>query len=288
MKKKQEYYSYSQVNTFINCPQKYKLTYIDRIKSKNEGVEAFVGKIVHEVLETIYKNKIEYLIWDSVEAIYYEIWSKRWHDEIFYFNRTMLFGDNRFNTHKYKKYNQAYFKKLGLEYIRNYYLVNKGPDLNMSSVVDTEVSLFVTINNFRFKTIIDRIDKTNSSLEIHDYKTGKPKSKVDLKDDMQLVIYQLALEEKYPDEEIYLNWHYLKEKNIIKQHIRFKKNINEINAVISRISEAIESIIRSKNKLSDKNNFPAKVSFLCNWCYLWENCNKKQEYNEKNPAQNVR
>ena len=284
MKKKQEHYSYSQINTFINCPQKYKLLYIDKIKSKKEGIEAFVGKVVHEVLEFIYKNKIEYLIWDKVEDIYYEIWSSRWHDKIFYFNRTMIFENNKFNKSKYKEYNQAYFKKLGLEYIRNYYIVNHGPNLNMDFVIDTEVLSFVNINKYNFKTIIDRIDKTESSLEIHDYKTGRPKSKGELKNDMQLPIYQLALIDKYPNREIYLNWHFLKEKNIEKQHIRLKKDATEINSIINKISDIVENIIKSKNSKLDEDTFPAKASFLCNWCYLWENCSKKKEYNEENPS----
>ena len=64
-KKNKEYYSYSQINTFLNCPQKYKLIYIKNIKTEKEGIEAFIGKIVHEVLEWIYKQKSEYLISDE-------------------------------------------------------------------------------------------------------------------------------------------------------------------------------------------------------------------------------
>ena len=56
MKKKQKYYSYSQLNTFNNCPQKYKIIYIDKIKSNNESIEAFVGKRVHETLEWLYSD----------------------------------------------------------------------------------------------------------------------------------------------------------------------------------------------------------------------------------------
>ena len=60
-------FSYSQINTFSNCPQKYKLIYIDKIKKPHDSIEAFLGKVVHEVLEWIYKEKMSYLIWDSIE-----------------------------------------------------------------------------------------------------------------------------------------------------------------------------------------------------------------------------
>ena len=33
-------------------------------------------KVVHEVLEWIYKEKMSYLIWDSIEKKYTEIWEK--------------------------------------------------------------------------------------------------------------------------------------------------------------------------------------------------------------------
>ena len=47
-------FSYSKLETYNKCPQKYKLTYVDKIDVKEESIEAFVGKIVHEVLEQIY------------------------------------------------------------------------------------------------------------------------------------------------------------------------------------------------------------------------------------------
>ena len=56
MNKINKYYSYSQINTFLNCPKKYKLIYIDKISIKKESIEAFIGKVVHEVLEWIYKE----------------------------------------------------------------------------------------------------------------------------------------------------------------------------------------------------------------------------------------
>jgi len=286
-KKNKEYYSYSQINTFLNCPQKYKLIYIDNIKTQRESVEGFIGKIVHEVLEWIYKQKIEYLIWDKIEEKYFEIWLDRWHNKIFYFNKKMLFEKNRVNKNKYRKFNQSYFKKIGLEYLRNYYRINGGPNLNYNSTIDTELELYTSINNNTFKVIIDRIDKTGNSIDIHDYKTGRPKSKASLNNDIQLVIYQIAMQEKYPDKNFLLNWHFLKEKTKNKQHIKIKKTSNEILTTINKISKTIKEIVENKNNQSNKISFSAKTSFLCNWCYLWEHCYAKKQYNEKNQALNI-
>ena len=47
-------YSHSRISSFENCPLQYRYRYIDGLKSEVEGVEAFVGKVVHEVLEGLY------------------------------------------------------------------------------------------------------------------------------------------------------------------------------------------------------------------------------------------
>ena len=51
-------YSHSKLATYENCPQKYKLQYIDRIElpEGSEGIEAFLGSRVHDVLEELHKD----------------------------------------------------------------------------------------------------------------------------------------------------------------------------------------------------------------------------------------
>ncbi|MAG20116.1 hypothetical protein CL618_01655 [archaeon] len=49
-------YSHSRLGTFQQCKYKYKLNYIDRIKTDLESIEAFMGKLVHETLEKLYKD----------------------------------------------------------------------------------------------------------------------------------------------------------------------------------------------------------------------------------------
>ena len=284
MNKINKYYSYSQINTFLNCPKKYKLIYIDKILIKKESIEGFIGKVVHEVLEWIYKEKSNFLIWDKIENKYFEFWIKRWHSEIFYFNKKMLFDKNKKN---YKSFNQKHFKKIGLEYLRNYYIASGGPNLNFDSVIGVESTLYTKINGYTFKVIIDRIDKTKDGIHIYDYKTGKSKSKTILNNDIQLPIYQIALEQKYPKQKIYLNWHFLKEKDKEKYHIRISKDKNEINKIKLKITNTINEIKKNKATQDNQLQFSAKTSFLCNWCYLWEYCDAKTEYNEKNNSLNV-
>ena len=75
-------YSHSRITTFENCPYKYKLKDIDRVEIEDfETVETFLGSLVHEVLEKLYKdplngkeNSLEELL-DFYEAQWERIWS---------------------------------------------------------------------------------------------------------------------------------------------------------------------------------------------------------------------
>ena len=50
-------YSYSKLNTYKFCPQKYKIHYLDKVRKPNESIEAFMGKRVHEVLEWFFNQR---------------------------------------------------------------------------------------------------------------------------------------------------------------------------------------------------------------------------------------
>ena len=50
-------FSYSKINTYKICPQRYKINYINKIIKPHESIEAFMGKRVHEVLEWLYNER---------------------------------------------------------------------------------------------------------------------------------------------------------------------------------------------------------------------------------------
>ena len=268
MSSKQHFFSFSQLGTYSNCPQKYKLIYIDKIRKPHDSIEAFMGKVVHEVLEWLYNDKSEYCIWDHIEKKYGKIWDEKWHDDIFI-------------AEIKKQYDTKHFKKMGLECLRNYYHLNGGPTIDYSNVIGVEMKIEFKIDSFHFKTVIDRLDDNDGTVSIHDYKAGKPKTARMLKKDLQLFIYLKAVESvDKPHKQITLNWHYLKEKTRDKQHIQIIKTDEELKEHEKDLLKQVNQIIDAKTK----NLFPAKTSFLCHWCYLWDECEAKKQYNEKNPS----
>src|SRR4030042_6051293 len=79
-------YSNSKLSTYENCPQQYKLRYIDLIKPPEDekGIEAFLGSRVHETLEKLYKEllltKLNSL--DELLEYYNSQWEKNWHENV--------------------------------------------------------------------------------------------------------------------------------------------------------------------------------------------------------------
>ena len=267
---KYRHLSYSQINTFLNCPFKYKLTYIDKVQSNKESIESYMGKVVHEVLEWIYNKRKNYYVWDIIEDKYENIWDSKWHSEIY-------IAPIR------KEYDKNYFMRLGLECLRNYYINHSGPNISTKDLIDNELMINAKIGVYDFRGIIDRLDENEKYVEIHDYKTGKPQTKHMMKKDMQLIIYLLAVRDKYPNKKIALNWHFLKKKKKEEQHIRIVFEEDEILLIKEKILSQADSI-----SLAIKNNkFPPQESFLCNWCYFWNDCKAKQIYNKINPSINA-
>ena len=78
-------YSHSRISTYENCPYQYKLKYIDKIKPEIQNtIEAFMGDIVHQTLEKLYKDKkfSKEISKDSLIKIYKELWDKEYSSDI--------------------------------------------------------------------------------------------------------------------------------------------------------------------------------------------------------------
>ena len=98
---------------------------------------------------------------------------------------------------------------------------------------------------------IDRIDLINeNTVKIIDYKTGKWEvAQKDIKDNLQLGIYALAVSEEFPDKEIIAELYYLRSGRK-KSHTFTKEDIENVKV---RLLEDISTIIQDKSFLPTKN-----------------------------------
>ena len=261
-------YSFSKINTFKLCPQKYKINYIDKVYKPAESIEAFMGKRVHEVIEWTFNNKENISQFCTVDTLlnqYNLIWNQNWHENIYLAQQKYRIVKK--NNRKFKDYisldrNKQIFKNIGIDCIVNFYKrYVKGFNNN---TIGVELKYSLKINGYNFNCIIDRLDKQDDGTYIvYDYKTSKKTiSFSKANNDLQLSLYQLAVENYHKDcKKVILKWYYLRTDEIVTvEHKRDK--VNDLK----------NKIIYLVSKIKNEKIFEAKKSLLCNWCYFWEEC----------------
>ncbi len=244
-------YSNSRIETFEQCPQKYKFRYIQNIRTETEGIEAFVGKRVHETLEKLYRDlKITKL--NSAEDLlrFYESeWEKNWHGKV----RVVRDGIS-----------PGHYFELGKQCIADYYKrfhpFNQGRTLGLEERI--EMKLKDGDKTYTIQGYIDRLtwDPDSETYEIHDYKTGSTvPTQAEADEDRQLALYQLGLLQRWPNaKRIKLIWHYLA-SNIDIVSTRTETDLATLEREVIDVIHQVEE----ETKLG---RWDVRISRLCEWC----------------------
>ncbi len=248
-------YSNSRIGTYENCPQQYKLNYIDKIKlpEEEEGIEAFLGSRVHETLEKLYKD-LKYTKVNSLGELigyYKSIWDKSWHENVVIVKKDYT-KDHYFNT--------------GIDAIVHYY--KRYYPFNQSKTLATEYRLSFKIEDYSIAGYIDRLDCDKDGVyEVHDYKTsGSLPTQEHLDSDRQLALYQIGVKEAYKDaKDIRLIWHYLV----------FDKELtsSRTDAQLKDLKKEVISLIKTIEK---DTTYEPRESNLCDWCGFYDYCPAKK------------
>ncbi len=239
-------YSASRLETYRQCPQKFKFNYLDHIPSALEGIEAFMGSRVHEALEKLYSD-LRFCKPVSIEGVLAEYrrgWDARWHAEVRIIRDEMTPDDyfaigQKCLVDYYARYQPfAQTRTLGLEYPIKLRLDDAG--------------------EYQMQGFMDRLSQPRQGvLWIHDYKTkGFFPTQRELDEDRQLAYYQMAVQQLWPEtEEIELIWHYL----IYDYEFRSRRTPEALEALRQETIALIQEIETTPV-------FPPKQSGLCGWC----------------------
>jgi len=250
---KTKFYSHSKLSTFEQCPFKYKLRYIDKIKPVIEKtIESHLGSAVHDTLEWLYnsvkENPNKEISLDEIITYYSIKWQDEFSDEILVVKKEMSAKD--------------YFNK-GVEFLINYFQEHSP---FKDGTIECEKRITIDLDeNTKLQGFIDRLvyDIDSGKYEIHDYKTANQlptQEKMD--NDRQLALYSIAIKELYGhDKEVLLIWHYLAHK----QKIISKRTNEQLENLKQETKELIEKIENTKY-------FPANKSILCEWCEYKDVC----------------
>jgi len=246
-------YSHSRLSCYEQCPQKFKLQYIDKVETEvEESVEAFLGIRVHETLEKLYRDlEFQKLIsLDELLVFLESNWNENWSEDIVIVNND---------------YSQDNYLSIAKKYVSNYY--NRYVPFDNDKTIALEQRILIDIDEkgaYKLQGYIDRLTETkNGFYEIHDYKTNSRLPLADyIKTDRQLALYMIGVKKNYPDvKNVRLIWHFLK----------FDKEIDSTrtDAELEKLKvDTIELI----DKIESDKEFIANAGYLCDWCEFKSVC----------------
>lgn len=251
-------YSHSQLSMYEECPLKYKLCYRDKIKREIEGIEAFLGTMVHETLKKCYDDvrltKVNSLA--DLLTFYDKVWQENWHDSIIITKKDVT---------------KDHYQSLGNKLIETYYKRYAPFDSDMTLSTEKRVTFSLGDGDkYKLTGFIDRLSRTKEDIyQIHDYKTSAYlPSQEEVDNDRQLGLYQIGIQKTWPDiKNIRLIWHYL---------------VFDRELVSSRSGEAISNLVEETIKVIDEiefaEAFPPRESGLCDWCEYPDLCPMRKHF----------
>ncbi len=249
----QETFSHSSLSCFETCPKQYHFRYIEKIRVDLDGIEAFMGKQVHEILERLYlfvaEGKVPSL--ERVLSRYRQNWEERFDSDRI---RIVRSGTE-----------PGFYRGNGARCLENYYRRHYPFDADETLGLEKRIRFQIDEEGkYKIRGIIDRLVRAgDGALEIHDFKTGaRVPSQASLDGDRQLALYEIGVRQQLDEEgAIRLVWHYVL-SNQLRTSVRTPEQLADLRAATVLLIDRIRS----------EKEWAAKPGPLCNWCDYKEIC----------------
>jgi ATP-dependent helicase/DNAse subunit B len=224
-------FSYSRLDTYGMCPSKYFYSYIQK-EPRTSNDAALLGNIVHSVLEECVDKGKELDI-DELHTEYEK--QKTNYDPESNIPEELI--------------------SVGTDILNEFYDKHSGEDID---IYDKELGFSFVIGTYVINGYIDRIDVYDeNTINIIDYKTGKWEvAQKNIKDNLQLGIYAIAMSLLFPDKNIRAELYYLRSGKR-KAHLFTQEDIENAKA----------SLIQKIQKIMEDTSFsPTGNERVCGFC----------------------
>jgi DNA helicase-2/ATP-dependent DNA helicase PcrA len=239
-------FSFSKIEAFNNCPFQYKLNFILGIPVL-EKISFIFGKVMHNTLydffaslfiekkqQDLFSSSAKKKLPSQEELL--KIYERHWKEDGY---------ASKEQREEYKKKGRAMLIKLFEKYETE----------GWPKVLYMEKKFSLKIGDYIFIGTVDRIDElADGSLEIVDYKTGAPKTKLDFDGKKQLILYKMAVEELLQKKVNNLSYFYLE----TGEKMTFSASDKDMEKLKIEIFQTAEEM--------KKGEFPPKAGFLCAYC----------------------
>jgi DNA helicase-2/ATP-dependent DNA helicase PcrA len=205
--------SASDIETYRLCPLKYKFARVFRIPQEPTINQRF-GIVVHQVLERYHQDSGGTL--DELMELFEQAW------------RRAGFGDAN---------DDVQFHERAVEALRHYWELDSERE---AEPVWFERSFAFRLGPHLLRGRVDRVDRLpDGSYELIDYKTGKPKTEQELREDVQLSLYQMGAREAWRLPTAAQSYYYV----LDNEKVPVEHSEEELERVRSTVAEVAEGIL---------------------------------------------
>ena len=221
--------SASDIDTYRICPLKYKFARVFRIPQEPTIHQRF-GIVVHQVLERFHSQpggSLEHLM---------ELFEASW--------RRSGFGDTD---------DEQQFRERAVAALERYWVDDRRSE---AEPVWFERSFAFRLGPHLLRGRVDRVDRhPDGTYELIDYKTGKAKSEKDLREDVQLSLYQMGARESWRLETSAQSYFYV----LTGDKVPVEHSDEELDRVRGTVSEIAGGILKQQFE-------PTPSAEICSFC----------------------
>jgi len=232
-------YSFSRINSWTQCPRKFRYNYIDRIGNRTSSLALDRGKFIHCLLEHEGDMKKVKASGDFRQVKKSGIMTKE-----DYIACVQIYKD--FTVSKIGKW-----------------ISNKTPMFNeLAIAMDKNLDIQeYNADGVIFRGYIDKVARSEDTLILIDYKTGKYKENMPWD---QLMYYGISLFNSMPFDKILM-------MNVFVEHNKYNKQV--LNR--SDQKKYQKALLTNIKNIESDTTFVKNETPLCNWCEHQEVCLKE-------------